>query len=193
LEFILGALTAALYMALRQLPASSREVAFGQLVLAASLASIAVIYLALFTPMPVLANLPPFKDAYILRLYFTFGPFVAAVLFCCARYPSWISAFLSRPWIVLCGEASYSIYLIHELLIEHVKIFNQVAQTPLSRSQDALRVLLTMLIVISVSLVTYRIIEVPARRTLRRLLTLRAKAQEPAIETLARGIAPGAE
>jgi peptidoglycan/LPS O-acetylase OafA/YrhL len=192
-EFILGALTAALYMALREVPTSRREIAFGRLVLAAAIAVIAVIYLALFTPAPGLANLPQFKDAYILRLYFTFAPFIAALLFCCARYPSWIAAFLSRPWIVLCGEASYSIYLIHELLIEHVKIFNQVTQTPLSRSQDAVRVLLTMLIVISVSLVTYRVIEVPARRTLRRLLSLRLNSQKAAIDTVRQHLAPAAE
>jgi peptidoglycan/LPS O-acetylase OafA/YrhL len=181
LEFILGALTAALYMAVRHLPASHREVALGRLALKAAIAVITGIYLALFTPMPGLANLQVFEDAHMLSMYFTFAPFIAASLFCCARYPSWISAFLSRPWIGLCGEASYSIYLIHELLIEHVKIFDQLAQPPLSRSHDGARVLVTMLIVISVSLVTYRVIEVPARRTLRRLFTLRGEASKPSL------------
>jgi peptidoglycan/LPS O-acetylase OafA/YrhL len=83
---------------------------------------------------------------------------------------------------VLCGEASYSIYLIHQTVIEHVEKFNQLATPPLLLKHDVAEVLVTMLIVVSVSLVTYRIIEVPARRALRRLLTLRTTALKPPVD-----------
>jgi peptidoglycan/LPS O-acetylase OafA/YrhL len=176
-EFVLGALTAALFMAVREAPVSRREVAFGHLLLAAAIAVIVVVYLALFTPLHWLADLPPFQDAYILRMYFTFAPFMAAVLFCCARYPSWVASLLSRPEIVLCGEASYSIYLVHMMVIEHMMRFDALANMPPSRLYGAARILTTMLIVISVSLVAYRVIEVPARRALRFVLSVRQTPQ----------------
>jgi peptidoglycan/LPS O-acetylase OafA/YrhL len=182
LEFILGALTAALYMAVRDTPVSRSEAVAGRLVLVAAIVAIAVVYLALFTPTSWLADLPVFADANIMTFYFTFAPFMAALLFCCARYPSWVAATLSRPWIVLCGEASYSIYLIHQMVIEHAEKFNQLATPPLLLKHDVAEVLVTMLIVVSVSLVTYRIIEVPARRALRRLLTLRTTALKPPVD-----------
>jgi peptidoglycan/LPS O-acetylase OafA/YrhL len=175
-EFVLGALTAALFMAMREEPVSRREAACGNALLALAIAAITVVYLALFTPANWLAELLVFRDADIMGMYFTFAPFMAALLFCCARYKSWIASLLSRPEVILCGEASYSIYLIHMMVIEHMKIFDQLANMPPSRLHGAATVLTTMLIVISVSLVTYRVIEVPARRALRRLLTLRPNA-----------------
>ena len=189
LEFVLGALAAALYMAVREAPVSRSEAAAGRLILTAAIIAIAVVYLALFTPTSWLADLPLFEDAIVMRFYFTFAPFMAAVLFCCARYPSWVAAALSRPWIVLCGEASYSIYLIHQMVIERAERFNQLAAPP-RLLHDAAEVLVTMLIVISVSLVTYRVIEVPARRTVRRLFTLRTKSQKVARESTGQVLVP---
>ena len=192
-EFVLGALTAALFMAMREMPVSRGEAAVGHLLFAAAIAATAVVYLALFTPVPALADLPVFQDAYILRMYFTFAPFMAVGLFYCARYRTVISALLSRPGVMLCGEASYSIYLIHEMIIERIQQFNQLANPPFSPLHDVAAVLITMFAVASISLVTYRVIEVPARRTLRRLLTLRPKAQKLAIGTVRQRLAPAAE
>jgi peptidoglycan/LPS O-acetylase OafA/YrhL len=172
LEFVLGALAAALFIALRDVPVSAREILFGRVLLATAMAAIVVVFLALFSPAGWLSNMLIFEDAPILRMYFTFAPFIAAVLFCCARYAGWIAILLSRPWIVLCGEASYSIYLIHMMIIEYVKVFEQATKTGPSRTHGIVTVAIVVLIVISVALVTYRIIEVPARRILRRQLSL---------------------
>jgi peptidoglycan/LPS O-acetylase OafA/YrhL len=174
-EFILGALTAALFMAVREAPVSRREAIFGHLLLAAAVTAITVVYLAVFMQLDLLSHLPVFQDADIMGMYFTFAPFIAVLLFCCARYPSWIAALLSRPWIVLCGEASYSIYLIHMMVIEHMKRFDKLADMPPSPLYGAATVLTTVLIVIGVSLVTYRVIEVPARRALRSALSFRQR------------------
>jgi peptidoglycan/LPS O-acetylase OafA/YrhL len=56
-----------------------------------------------------------------------------------------------------------------------VKIFDIAAKVPPSRVHGAVTAMLVMLIVVSVSLVTYRIIEVPARRALRRGLSIGLK------------------
>ena len=170
-EFVAGALTAALFMAVRETPVSRREAIFGHLLLAAAIVGVAILYLAVFTPRYI-AHLAVFQDSKILPMYFTFAPFMAVLLFCCARYPSWIASLLSRPEIVLCGEASYSIYLIHSMVIEHMMRFDQLANMPPSLLYGAATVLTTMLIVISISLVTYRVIEVSARRALRFALSV---------------------
>lgn len=44
---------------------------------------------------------------------FVYSLSIAAVVFCCARYRSLFSRALSVPWLIVCGNASYSIYLFH--------------------------------------------------------------------------------
>ena len=51
------------------------------------------------------------------NLSFGFAPPIAIIIFCCARYKSALARLLSEKRIVLCGEASYSIYLLHLLVI----------------------------------------------------------------------------
>jgi peptidoglycan/LPS O-acetylase OafA/YrhL len=61
------------------------------------------------------------------------------------------------------------------MIVERILQFNQLASTPPSRLYGAATVLAAILIVISVSLVTYRVIEVPARRALRFALSVRPR------------------
>jgi peptidoglycan/LPS O-acetylase OafA/YrhL len=68
------------------------------------------------------------------------------------------------------------------MFIERIEQFNQLTNASPSRLHGWATVLATMLIVISVSLVTYRLIEVPARRALRRILTLRMRAPTPLLD-----------
>jgi peptidoglycan/LPS O-acetylase OafA/YrhL len=193
-EFIIGALAAVLFKAVRDVPISRREALFGRVLLTVAVGAIAVVYLALFNPSGWLSGMFIFDDALILRMYFTFAPFIAALLFCCARYRSWIAVLLSRPWIVLCGEASYSIYLIHIMIVQYVKVFEQSANVPPSRLHGLVTVVIVMLIVISVSLVTYRTIEVPARRMLRRKLSLeRSRFAKPEVRQSGPVLATAAE
>jgi peptidoglycan/LPS O-acetylase OafA/YrhL len=56
-----------------------------------------------------------------------------------------------------------------------MKRFDKLADMPPSPLYGAATVLTTVLIVIGVSLVTYRVIEVPARRALRSALSFRQR------------------
>ena len=46
---------------------------------------------------------------------FVYSLSIAVVIFCCARYRSLFSRILSVPLLIVCGDASYSIYLFHQI------------------------------------------------------------------------------
>jgi peptidoglycan/LPS O-acetylase OafA/YrhL len=141
--------------------------------MAGAIAGVAIVFALLFAPGPDRLSLAP-----VLRMYFGFAPFVAVLLFCCARYRTFISAALSRPWMILCGEASYSIYLLHIGIVQYVQVYGQTAGIPPAPYDvwGVLHALVSMVLVamtvVGLSLVAYRLIETPARAMLRRLRIL---------------------
>lgn len=82
-EFILGCLSAAVFIQLQDRPVTQREVKIGVLALVAALLGSAWLYHAMFGPP---YSGPPFKFIGFLRMSFGFAPLVAVVLFCWARY-----------------------------------------------------------------------------------------------------------
>ena len=93
------------------------------------------------------------------------APPVALLVFCAARYRGPASRLLtSRPAIAL-GEASYSIYLVHSIvLISAVKLTGNAVHT-FSYNVVKIAILMTFVIVISRFMYTYY--EAPARKWLR--------------------------
>jgi peptidoglycan/LPS O-acetylase OafA/YrhL len=160
-EFVLGSLIAQLYVQLRSRKPGALENTIGTLVLlAAAFSTIPITYL-MYSP-DVGANI--FR-----KMYMNFGlaPSAALVVFCVARYDNVVSRLLtSRPALIL-GDASYSIYLTHFLVlmvafkligtVVHGAIFNAVALT------------LSTLSILLVSVLLYTFYELPARKWLRRL------------------------
>jgi peptidoglycan/LPS O-acetylase OafA/YrhL len=160
-EFVLGSLIAQLYVQLRSRKPDALENTIGTLVLlAAAISTIPITYL-MYSP-DVGANI--FR-----KMYMNFGlaPSAALVVFCAARYDNVLSRLLtSRPALIL-GDASYSIYLTHFLVlmvafkligtVVHGAIFNAVALT------------LSTLAILLVSVLLYTFYELPARKWLRRL------------------------
>jgi len=106
---------------------------------------------------------------------FGFAPSMAVLIFCCARYTNSVVSLLSEKWIVLGGEASYSIYLLHFLIIN---AFRYEAAT-ITSWNVALGALLQLIValasIIGLSLVSWNFIEVPARKGLRKLLSIEHK------------------
>jgi peptidoglycan/LPS O-acetylase OafA/YrhL len=171
-DFALGSLAAALFIALQYQPVSRGESRLGQLGLAFAIGGIAITFAVVSAPTAQ-------RHAQIvLGMFFGLTPFVAVLLFCCARYPSWVASVLSRPWMIVGGEVSYSIYLLHVGIVQFVQVFNQFANnaappyTSWNTAHAIVTVLMVIAIVIGVSLVSYNLIEVPARRWLRRWLSL---------------------
>jgi peptidoglycan/LPS O-acetylase OafA/YrhL len=160
-EFVLGSLIAQLYVQLRGLKPSGWKNTVGTIGFLAAAASMIAITYWMYAP-DVGMNI--FR-----KMYMNFGlaPSAALLVFCAARYRNVFSSLLTtRPALVL-GDASYSIYLMHYLVLMiatkligsavHGVIFNTIA------------LILSMIATLAASILLYVYYESPTRRWLRRL------------------------
>jgi peptidoglycan/LPS O-acetylase OafA/YrhL len=164
-EFILGCLTAQLFLLLRDRIVTPREQAIGRLLLTLSIISVPLIIFLTYSSEYQVALL------FSLRLNYGLAPSVALILFGAARYENGVSRFLrSRP-VVALGEASYSIYLTHFLIFLILTSYLGAALPATVPNIVFLYVrfvfVLSLICVISLGL--QAIVEVPTRRWLRRL------------------------
>ena len=87
------------------------------------------------------------------------SPAFAAIIYGLALRPRW-SRLLEARWLVLLGDASYSLYLLHSIVIS--KVFDRLPHLPWW-----LRVCAALAAALGASLISYLIVEEPARRLLR--------------------------
>ena len=78
----------------------------------------------------------------------------------------WISRLLRHPWLVASGLISYAVFLVHVPVIRSVEVLSGGQQWPWPVS-----VLVSFLAVIGISVVLYRMVEQPARKSIRRWLS----------------------
>src|SRR5580658_9776763 len=159
-EFVLGAITAQLYMALKRRDVTRRENTLGAAIFwAAALSILLVTYLEYSPDVPMTI----FRK---MNMNFALAPSAALLVFCAARYQSAASRLLtSRPAIAL-GEASYSIYLVHSIvLISAVKLTGNVVH---GAAYNVVKLFVLLAIVVAISLLLYAYYEAPARSWLRR-------------------------
>jgi len=101
---------------------------------------------------------------------FVYSGSIAVIIFCCARYRSPFSRFLSTPLLIACGDASYSIYLFHLSVLGVLKISDVLPWTWYNVFYVGFRYAAAVLITIAFSTVMYRVYEAPARVATRALL-----------------------
>jgi peptidoglycan/LPS O-acetylase OafA/YrhL len=175
-EFALGCVCASIYMASRK--PSRQEERLGLVLTVFAVAATVAIHLLLFAnPQQSLSILQS------LRANFAYAPTAALLIFCCARYQNPIVAFFSNKWIVLGGEASYSIYFLHLIVIN---AFRYEAATITSWNValgSYLQLGVVLASIIGLSLISWRFIEVPSRRVIRRLLS--APVSTPTVQQTA--------
>src|SRR6185437_8166938 len=178
-EFLLGCLCASFYMKRQNQAVTGHEGRWGMVVLLIALVVTMTLHVFWFVPsllhMPekVAAILSPLRW---LNMAFGLAPSMAVIIFCCARYESALTRWLSAKPIVLCGEASYSMYLLHLLVIFAFRWEAAPVTSFRVLIGDALRLGLTYLTVVGVSLVVWSLVEVPARRWLRTFMIARPRA-----------------
>lgn len=87
-------------------------------------------------------------------------PFVGLIV-AVASGRTWLSPLLERPWMVLLGEASYSLYIIHWSVVTvlHLKLLGALGTPPVHAA--------ALIATVLMSVVCYRRVEVPWRRRLR--------------------------
>ena len=105
-----------------------------------------------------------------LSALFVYSLSIAVVIFCCARYRSLFSRILSVPLLIVCGDASYSIYLFHETILEMTGVRGILPWTLFNVFYVGARFAAAVLITIAFSAVMYRVYEAPARAATRTLL-----------------------
>jgi peptidoglycan/LPS O-acetylase OafA/YrhL len=163
-EFVLGCITAQLYMVLDGNDVTRRERLLSSAALAIAAFSVPAILFLMYQPG---------GTSWIRALNNNFGlaPSIALLLFCAARYRPMALRVFSSDLAVKLGEASYSIYLTHLLIFS---VIMSAAQVALPRGIESavflfvrLAVMLAAVLLISTGL--YRNLEDPARRTLRRM------------------------
>src|SRR5258708_2037575 len=86
-----------------------------------------------------------------------------------------LSTILENRWLVLCGDASYSLYLLHSMIVG--MYFHST--TGRLRYQSPVGILGFVLIAVTISTLVYRLIEEPARRK----LNPKRKPQLSSVET----------
>jgi peptidoglycan/LPS O-acetylase OafA/YrhL len=87
------------------------------------------------------------------------SPAFAAMIFGLALQPPWASV-LEAKWLLLLGEASYSLYLLHSIVI--TRVYDGLPSLP-----HWLRVALALAAAIAAALLCFIFLEQPARRLLR--------------------------
>jgi peptidoglycan/LPS O-acetylase OafA/YrhL len=164
-EFVLGAITAQLYVALRSRGVMRWENTVGGAVFwAAALSVLLINYLAYSPDVP----LTIFRK---MAMNFALAPSVALMVFCAARYQCVASRLLTSRAAIGLGEASYSIYLVHSIvLIAAVKLSGAAVH---GVAYNVVKLVVLMAIVVAISLLLYAYYEAPARRWLRRRLSWR--------------------
>lgn len=171
-EFLLGCLAAQLYLVTCEREVTKTEASLGRAALVLGLFSVGIVTFLMYAEN---------GWTFVRKLNTNFGlaPSAAVIVFCLARYRSWFAWLMSTRPLLALGEASYSIYLLHVLVIISVyriglgpergrALETWIGVLPLA----VVRYAVTVAIVCVVAMLSYRIVEVPARSWLR---TLRAR------------------
>jgi peptidoglycan/LPS O-acetylase OafA/YrhL len=147
-EFLLGALTAQLYVVSPDLR-SNVEKRQGKWLGIAGAVWMVGSFLACYIYINFQAS-------------FGFAPGIAAMIFFFARYRGQVAAWIETPIVVALGDASYSIYMLHGFVLFYV-----MKQSPYV--SPILRIAMAWGLTAFLSLGVYRYVEAPARRLIRRL------------------------
>jgi peptidoglycan/LPS O-acetylase OafA/YrhL len=169
-EFILGCLTAQIYAIFAAHPVSPREERWGRILLGASLVFLFGFALV-FLFKPFGGNVA----IYVTLLKQNFGCAVglAVLIFCVSRYrSSTVALMLSTPLMVQLGDLSFSIYAVHTYSL---RIFERPSMNFRYgiELEAAFRIVLGIALTLILSTATFRLIEVPARAWLRKIVARR--------------------
>ena len=165
MEFLLGVLVCGIYIDLRSVAVGALEKFWGRLAPSLALLSLALIHVAMFAPSHPFPGLTKYHMCYGYALP------VALLIFSIARYDDPVRQLLSSKVVVAIGEASYSLYFLHLLVIGFAQDHGFLAHSSGWSLTFAWSVVLILtLVALLASLVSYRVIEVPARRWFRTIL-----------------------
>jgi len=112
-------------------------------------------------------------DLWLIYAGFTCMPF-AVLIFVMALEQGWISRLLALPLLVVLGEISYSVYLLHAVLLSYY-LSHPLVFAPLP---DRVAYFAFWLVILVAAYVVWSLVELPSRRFLVRLWPRRSTAGE---------------
>ena len=151
--FFIGIATAHIFITRYHQPVGETERLLGLVLLTLALACVISMCGAQSVGSPYISSIA----------LFVYSLSIAVVIFCCARYRSLISRILSIPLLIVCGDASYSIYLFHQTILEVTGVRDVLPWTWFNIFYVGVRFAAAVLITIVLSAVMYRVYEAPAR------------------------------
>jgi peptidoglycan/LPS O-acetylase OafA/YrhL len=169
-EFVLGALVAQLYAQLRRVRASTLENSVGAAGFVAAAASAVAVTYVEYSPNAVTTILRE------MNMNFALAPSAALLIFCAARYHGAIFRPLTCRPVMVLGEASYSIYLVHLVILTAAA--RLLAPAAHGIVYDVAELLLITIVIFLVSIALYAFYEAPARKLLRGLWYRRQKREQ---------------
>ncbi|GGK39717.1 hypothetical protein GCM10008955_36930 [Deinococcus malanensis] len=108
------------------------------------------------------------------------APLFAALIYALATGKGVLTAVLSVPFLVLLGEASYSMYIFHAPLWDWLYKFSNTAGIATNGGTSLSFLLVYLALIVGVSILTFKKIEIPARDVLRNVLSGKP-ARSPAV------------
>jgi peptidoglycan/LPS O-acetylase OafA/YrhL len=169
-EFILGCLTAQIYAVLADRPVSPREERWGLILLGASLVFLFG-FAGVFLFRPFGANVAVYVS--LLKQNFGCAVGLAGLIFCVSRYrSSTVATMLSTPLMVQLGDLSFSIYAVHTWTLRVFERPSMDFHYGLEL-EAAFRIVVAIALTLILSTATFRLIEVPARAWVRKVVARR--------------------
>jgi peptidoglycan/LPS O-acetylase OafA/YrhL len=176
-EFLLGCLCAAIFKDIRDIAVSREEQRTGNLLMVGAVVGALILHLIAMGP----ADDSKSSVLGFLGFYgpsFGAAPFIAVIVFCCARYDSPVASLFSSWPMTLGGEASYSLYLLHMMVVDAFRWEAAPVTAPSVALGCLVRLIVTVLSAIGLAIVVWRIVEVPSRRWLRKVLLPRPEPRK---------------
>jgi peptidoglycan/LPS O-acetylase OafA/YrhL len=170
-EFVLGSLVAQLYVQIRKAKVSTLENSAGAAAFVVAAASVVCLTYIEYSPD---------VGTTILRetnMNFALAPSAALLIFCAARYRGGIFSLLERRPVIALGEASYSIYLVHLVVLTAAARLLAPAGHGILLDLTELIALIAVILLLSTALYAYY--EAPARKMLRGLWRYRKRPVPP--------------
>jgi peptidoglycan/LPS O-acetylase OafA/YrhL len=155
-NFIVGSLMAKAYQLRSDADITRRELRIGRLALFGACTLFAALYVLAFTNVSALVTFLHTNALFLLP--------IAAIIFLSARYPQ-ACRLVGRPVMIWGGEASYSIYLLHMLVLRLFVAYGPGANGVVWLEWTRLAAALTLTLLLARGL--YLALEMPAQRALR--------------------------
>ena len=160
-EFVLGSLVAELYLQLRSWKVTTLENLAGTVTFVAAAASVVWVTYMEYSPN---------VGTTVLRatnMNFALAPSAALLIFCAARYRGAVLRPLTTRLVLALGEASYSIYLVHLVILTAAA--RLLAPAGHGILHDVAELLGLVILILLISMALYACYEAPARSALRGL------------------------